>query len=146
MMTVAPRLLIWLKRSMISKASSEDFASDILPGNSQDLENDRNVVKDFFMEKKPEVLEDNAHLPAQSVNFMSWNPQDVSAVDDNLALSWVELPKDYLQKSCLPGAAGTGDEEEISVIHMEAHIGQGPVGFLVLFPNMEEFYHLRRSR
>lgn len=78
--------------------SIEDFPSDILSRYSQDLEDDGNIVKNFFMEKKTEVLEDHAHAPAEFIDFMSRNPQDIPAVNDDLTLGREELPKNYFEK------------------------------------------------
>ena len=49
--------------------------------------------------------------------------------------------KMILSRVVLPGAARPGDEAEIALLDLEGDVGQGPVGGLVLLPDVEELDH-----
>lgn len=119
----------------------EDPAADFFDRDSENMEAEGDIVKDFFMEKKPEILEDDAHRPSQSVYLVVGKPQDVDAVDDDLASGRQDLAKNDFEESRFSRAARPGDKPKVSSFNIETDIKQGPLAFLVLFPDVIEFYH-----
>lgn len=90
--------------------------------NPKNFENDRYIIKDFFMEEKAEILEDYTHASSQLKNFMIRNPQDVSAIDDYLTASRIEFSEDDFEEGGLSWAAWTSDEIEISFFYMKGDV------------------------
>lgn len=121
--------------------SIENPSPRFFAGDSQHLEYYRYVVEDFPVEKKTEVLEYDAHSPSQMIDLVVRDAQDVSSVDDDLALGGVNFSKDNLEESGFSRTARPRDEAKISFFHMKGDIGEGPVRLLVLLPDMVEFDH-----
>jgi hypothetical protein len=93
------------------------------------------------MEKKAEILEDDAHRPAQPPDLMVWQAQDVDAVDNDLAPRGQDFPKNSLEQRRFPGAARPCDEPELSLLDVEVDVQESPLAFLVLFGNVIELNH-----
>ena len=121
--------------------SLEDPATDLFNRDAQDMKAEGHVVKDLFMEEQAEVLEDDAHRPAELIDLVVVEPKDIDAIDDNLAPGRQDLAKNDLEKGRFPGSARPGDEPKIASFDMEADIDEGPLALLVLFPNVVELYH-----
>ena len=119
----------------------EDAAPDLLAADADDLEGHGDVVEDRPVEHEPEVLEDDAHGPAQRVDPAVGDLEDVDAVDEDLALGRQDLAEDRLEERRLARAARPGDEVEVAVVDLEGDVGQGPVRLLVLLPDVKELDH-----
>jgi len=110
----------------------KDSPPDFLAGNTQDLKDDSHVLKDSLLEKKPEILEDDPHASSYLVDPVVRNAEDISVVDDDLAMGRKDLPKYQFKKGCLPRTRGPGDEEKVSFLNMEGNVGESPSRSLIL--------------
>ena len=119
----------------------EDPPPDLLPVDPDDLEGDGHVLEDRPVEHEPEVLEDDPHLPPELPDLGVGDLQGVDAVDEDLALGRKDLPEDDLEEGRLARPARPGHEIEIAGPDLEGDVGQGPVGLLVLLPDVKEFDH-----
>lgn len=135
------RILPHLLMEINQPQGVENSAADFLNRDSENMEADGNIVKDFFMEEKAEVLENDAHRPPQPVDLVVGKTQDINAVDDDLAPSRQDLTENDFEESRFSRAARPGDKPKVSSFNVEADIEQGPLAFLVLFPDVIEFYH-----
>ncbi|MCK7518223.1 MAG: hypothetical protein MZV64_11125 [Ignavibacteriales bacterium] len=119
----------------------EDAPADLLAPDAHDLERHGDVLEDRPVEHQAEVLEDDAHRAPQGVDAVVGDLEDVDAVDQDLALGRQGLPEDRLEQGRLARAARPGDEVEVAVVDLEGDVGEGPVGFLVLLPDVKELDH-----
>ena len=88
------------------------------------------------MEKHPTILEDNTHLSSQLIDFMIGNFEDVSLINNDLSLGRENFPEHDFQQGGFSRTAGAGNKPKISFFCMECDIGQGPMGRLILFPDV----------
>ena len=132
-----PHLLMEVDQPKGVENPPPDFLA-LLP---DDLEGDGHVVEDRPLEKKPEVLEDDAHALPEPVDLPVRDLQEIDAVDDDLPLGRQELAEYDLEQRRLAGAARPGDEVEIAALDLEGDVGKGPVGGLILLRDVKELDH-----
>ncbi len=120
----------------------EGASSNLFARSPQYLQGHRDILENFFLEEKAEVLENDPHASSQPVYSVVGDAEDIPVVDDDLPLSRKNLSEDQLEERCFARATGPGDECEITFLHMKSDIRKCPLGSLILFPYMVEFDHL----
>lgn len=76
----------------------KNSSSNIFPCNTENLEDDCNIIKYSFVEEKAEVLENNTHSSPKAIYFVVGNSQDVSSIYDYLTLSREDFSKNNFEK------------------------------------------------
>ena len=122
----------------------EDAPPDFFAWNPENLEDDRDILENSFLEEQAEVLKNDPHASSQSVYSMVGNAENIPVVDDDLPLSRENLSEDQFEERCFARAAWPGNEGEISFFDMKGDIRKSPLGSLILFPYMIEFDHFTR--
>lgn len=97
----------------------ENSPTDLFAGHSQNLKRNGHVVKNLLVEEKTKILEDDSHGPAEAVDFVAWNFEDIHTVNDELALGREDFPENDFQKSGLPRTARPCHEDEFSALNLK---------------------------
>jgi len=71
--------------------------AELFASQAENLEGDGHIVENFFMKEKAEILEDNADLSPQYVDFMVGYAQDIFSGDYDLALGRQDFPENGLE-------------------------------------------------
>ena len=119
----------------------EDLAPELVGRRPEDLKGDADVLENPAAGDDAEVLEDDAHRPAEEVELRVREPEDVGLADADLSVGRKRLPVEELEEARLPGTARPGDVAQLAALDRQGDVGQGPGRRVVLFPDMDEFDH-----
>ncbi len=121
--------------------SEENLALDVLGRQAEDAEGDGDVVEDPALGEQPEIAEDHAHRPAQDVDLGGGDAADVHPFDQDAPVGGRALPGHQPEDRRFPRSARPGDEDHLPGRDGEGNVGESPVRFMILLPNVTELDH-----
>ena len=83
------------------------------------------VVVDSHVVNQAEILEHNAHLPADVGDFPFRQAGNIHAVHDNLAGIGPLFAHDQFQEGAFARAGGAHDKDELALLHREVDVVEG---------------------